>query len=88
MIIACVSPAEAAAAESALTLDFAARAKRIRNAARVNRDTREDTALLRAEIERLRRCRQTLCSSNPPLSHHLITSPPQTSSMQPLLVGH
>lgn len=56
LIIACVSPAEAAATESASTLEFAARAKRIRNHARVNRDTRGDTALLRAEIERLRRC--------------------------------
>ncbi|CAL8468383.1 g7923 [Coccomyxa elongata] len=55
LIIACVSPAEAAAAESASTLEFAARAKRIRNRARVNRDTRGDAALLRAEIERLRR---------------------------------
>ncbi|EIE19392.1 kinesin-domain-containing protein [Coccomyxa subellipsoidea C-169] len=55
LIIACVSPAEAHAAETASTLEFAQRAKRIRNRARVNRDTRGDEQLLRREIERLKR---------------------------------
>ncbi|KAK9915231.1 hypothetical protein WJX75_006495 [Coccomyxa subellipsoidea] len=55
LIVACVSPAEAHAAETASTLEFAQRAKRIRNRARINRDTRGDEQLLRREIERLKR---------------------------------
>ena len=56
MIIANVSPARAWAGETRSTLQFAARAKHIRNKAVVNEDTRGGAEALRLEVVRLNRC--------------------------------
>ncbi|KAK9807730.1 hypothetical protein WJX72_007405 [[Myrmecia] bisecta] len=55
MIIANVSPTAACAHETLSTLQFASRAKYIRNKAVVNEDTRGDVAMLQREIYRLHR---------------------------------
>ena len=56
MIIANVSPAREHSHETASTLAFAARCKRIRNSAVVNQDMRGDAELMRRELGRLTRC--------------------------------
>ena len=55
MVVACLSPAAGCARESASTLAFAQRARRVVNAAVVNEARSGDAALLAAEVERLRR---------------------------------
>ena len=60
VIIANVSPVAGCARETQSTLGFAQRAKQIVNKARVNEDTRGETALLTHENERLRRELQLL----------------------------
>ncbi|KAK9835585.1 hypothetical protein WJX74_003633 [Apatococcus lobatus] len=55
MIIANVLPTFAAAHETLSTLQFASRAKHIRNKAIVNEDTNGELALLQRELHRLRR---------------------------------
>ena len=56
MIIANISPCQMCAQETLSTLQFASRAKHIRNKAVINQDTSGDVALLQREIIRLRRC--------------------------------
>lgn len=53
MIIANVSPSMLCGQETLSTLYFVRGAKRIRNRATVNMDTRGDTAILQKEINRL-----------------------------------
>ena len=60
MIIANVLPTFAAAHETLSTLQFASRAKHIRNKAIVNEDTSGELALLQRELHRLRRSAQNL----------------------------
>ena len=55
MIIANVSPCRMCAQESLSTLQFASRAKHIRNKAVINQDTNGDVAMLQREVVRLRR---------------------------------
>eukprot|EP00884_Botryococcus_braunii_P012461 jgi/Botrbrau1/21215/Bobra.39_2s0016.1 len=55
VVIANVSPAASSACETNSTLQFASRAKYIRNKAVVNEDTQGDMDLLRREIQRLTR---------------------------------
>ena len=55
-IIANVSPSMDSAHETMSTLHFAARAKLMRNKARVNQDTRGNIDVLRREVLRLNRC--------------------------------
>lgn len=55
MIIANVLPTFAAAHETLSTLQFASRAKHIRNKAIVNENTNGELALLQRELHRLRR---------------------------------
>lgn len=55
VVIANVSPASSSACETNSTLQFASRAKFIRNKAVVNEDTQGDMDLLRREIHRLTR---------------------------------
>ena len=56
MIIANVSPCQMCAQETLSTLQFASRAKHIRNKAVINQDTNGDVAMLQREVVRLRRC--------------------------------
>ena len=56
VIIANISPCQMCAQETLSTLQFASRAKHIRNKAVINQDTSGDVALLQREIIRLRRC--------------------------------
>lgn len=56
MIIANVSPAEQHVHESFSTLDFAARAKTIRNLAKINQATQGGADLLQRDNARLRLC--------------------------------
>ena len=56
MIIANVSPTFLCAHETHSTLQFAQRAKHIRNRAVINQDTNGDTVTLQKEIVRLNRC--------------------------------
>ena len=58
MIIANVLPTFAAAHETLSTLQFASRAKHIRNKAIVNENTNGELALLQRELHRLRRSAQ------------------------------
>ena len=60
MIIANISPCQMCAQETLSTLQFASRAKHIRNKAVINQDTSGDVALLQREIIRLRRWVDTL----------------------------
>jgi hypothetical protein len=60
VVIANVSPAPSSACETHSTLQFASRAKYIRNKAIVNEDTQGDMDLLRREIQRLSRCDSSL----------------------------
>lgn len=53
MLVANVSPSTACAHETLSTLQFAERAKCIRNRAKVNTDTQGDHRALQAEVERL-----------------------------------
>jgi kinesin family member 15 len=53
MLVANVSPSVACAHETLSTLQFAERAKCIRNRAKVNTDTQGDHRALQAEVERL-----------------------------------
>lgn len=53
MLVANVSPSTACAHETLSTLQFAERAKCIRNRAKVNTDTQGDQRALQAEVERL-----------------------------------
>lgn len=55
-IIANISPSMDCAHETMSTLNFAARAKLMRNRARVNQDTRGNIDVLRKEVLRLNRC--------------------------------
>ncbi|KAL3147252.1 hypothetical protein ABBQ32_002745 [Trebouxia sp. C0010 RCD-2024] len=55
MIIANVSPCLMCAQETLSTLQFASRAKHIRNKAVINQDTNGDVAMLQREVSRLRR---------------------------------
>jgi hypothetical protein len=55
LMVACVSPAAAHAPETVATLRFARDVRAIQNRPTINRDTSGDAALLRAEVERLRR---------------------------------
>ncbi len=55
MIIANVSPCRMCAQETLSTLQFASRAKHIRNKAVINQDTNGDVAMLQREVMRLRR---------------------------------
>jgi len=55
MIIANVSPCRMCAQETLSTLQFASRAKHIRNKAVINQDTNGDVATLQREVLRLRR---------------------------------
>lgn len=55
MIIANVSPCQMCAQETLSTLQFASRAKHIRNKAVINQDTNGDVAMLQREVVRLRR---------------------------------
>ena len=55
MIIANISPCQMCAQETLSTLQFASRAKHIRNKAVINQDTSGDVALLQREIIRLRK---------------------------------
>ncbi|KAL0050716.1 hypothetical protein WJX82_005679 [Trebouxia sp. C0006] len=55
MIIANVSPCRMCAQETLSTLQFASRAKHIRNKAVINQDTNGDVAMLQREVLRLRR---------------------------------
>ena len=55
MIIANVSPCHMCAQETLSTLQFASRAKHIRNKAVINQDTNGDVAMLQREVVRLRR---------------------------------
>ena len=55
MIIANVSPCQMCAQETLSTLQFASRAKHIRNKAVINQDTNGDVAMLQREVARLRR---------------------------------
>ncbi len=59
MIIANVSPCRMCAQETLSTLQFASRAKHIRNKAVINQDTNGDVAMLQREVMRLRRYRLT-----------------------------
>ena len=59
MIIANVSPCLMCAQETLCTLQFASRAKHIRNKAVINQDTNGDVAMLQREVTRLRRCDST-----------------------------
>lgn len=56
VIVAAVSPAAEHAGETRSTLEFAGRAKCIRNRAVVNRDTRGSAEALRRQLARLERC--------------------------------
>lgn len=60
MIVAAVSPAAEHAGETRSTLEFAGRAKCIRNRAVVNRDTRGSAEALRRQLACLERCVGTL----------------------------
>ena len=55
MIIANVSPCQMCAQETLSTLQFASRAKHIRNKAVINQDTNGDVAMLQREVGRLRK---------------------------------
>ncbi|DBA86821.1 TPA: hypothetical protein ACH3X2_005404 [Trebouxia sp. C0005] len=55
MIVANVSPCRMCAQETLSTLQFASRAKHIRNKAVINQDTSGDVAMLQREVTRLRR---------------------------------
>ena len=55
MIMANVSPCRMCAQETLSTLQFASRAKHIRNKAVINQDTNGDVAMLQREVLRLRR---------------------------------
>lgn len=55
MIVANISPCRMCAQETLSTLQFASRAKHIRNKAVINQDTNGDVAMLQREVMRLRR---------------------------------
>jgi hypothetical protein len=63
VIVAAVSPAAEHASETRSTLEFAARAKCIRNRAVVNRDTRGSADALRRQLAALERCNPALTLS-------------------------
>ena len=76
-IVANVSPANKNSEETLGTLQFAQRAKKIKNEAVVNEDTSGDMALLTAEISRLRGENAALVASHgggqhPTLTHYTI----------------
>ena len=59
--------------ETMSTLNFAARAKLMRNKARVNQDTRGNIDVLRKEVLRLNRCR--------PWCHHSLDAGPHVPAV-------
>jgi len=71
MIIANVSPCRMCAQETLSTLQFASRAKHIRNKAVINQDTNGDVAMLQREVMRLRRYPLTFTHSS--FTHSLST---------------
>lgn len=71
MIVANVSPCRMCAQETLSTLQFASRAKHIRNKAVINQDTSGDVAMLQREVTRLRRYLLTPSHSLPELIHLL-----------------
>ena len=64
MIIANVSPCRMCVQETLSTLQFASRAKHIRNKAVINQDTNGDVAMLQREVSRLRRYDAVLASDH------------------------